>query len=176
MKKIVLPAIAALSFAAGTLAFAQAQPQPAPNERAARQEQPKRTHVSREQFGERRLGALKSADMNGDGKLSHEELEKFALKQQAKRAADRMTRRLDIDGDGIVTLAEIERHQQKRFALFDRNDDGKLERREWREMRRKVPHHGDAHRWHHGPESHQGKPHDWPRQSRPMQDEGKMEL
>jgi hypothetical protein len=34
--------------------------------------------------------------------------------------------RLDANGDGMLTLAEIESRQKKMFALMDRNDDGKI--------------------------------------------------
>ena len=43
-----------------------------------------------------------------------------------------MIERLDVDGDGKVTLTEIEQHRAKQFSLMDRNNDGKLEGRELR--------------------------------------------
>jgi Ca2+-binding EF-hand superfamily protein len=75
---------------------------------------------------------LKDADANGDGTLSKEELVAMIQKRQAERQAERMTRRLDVNGDGTVTIAEIEKQRGERFALMDRNDDGKLEANELR--------------------------------------------
>lgn len=75
---------------------------------------------------------IKQADTNADGTLSTDELVAMVQKRQAERQAERLTRRLDIDGDGQVTLVEIEKNKTERFALMDRNDDGKLEANELR--------------------------------------------
>lgn len=79
-----------------------------------------------------RMDDLKAADANGDGILDRAEIEAYALQQMVKRMADRMERRLDINGDGTVTLEEVEKQKAKEFAALDRNDDGKLDRKEMR--------------------------------------------
>ncbi|MFC5385766.1 EF-hand domain-containing protein [Aquamicrobium segne] len=91
-----------------------------------------------------KLDDLKAADTNGDGTLDREEIEAHALKQMVKRMADRMERRLDINGDGTVTLDEIEKQKAKEFAVLDRNDDGKLDRKEMRAAH-KADHKGGKH-------------------------------
>ncbi|MGH6859662.1 MAG: EF-hand domain-containing protein [Phyllobacterium sp.] len=96
---------------------------------------------------------LKEADKNGDGTLSQEEIEAMAMKRVVERQARRMTKRLDVDGDGTVTIAEIEKQKAKRFAVMDRNDDGKIERSEMR--RGKKAHKGHGHG--HGHHPHGGK-------------------
>ncbi|MBX3582512.1 MAG: calcium-binding protein [Rhizobiaceae bacterium] len=98
-----------------------------------------------------RMEDLKAADTDGDGMLSRAEIEAHAMAQMVKRTADRMERRLDINGDGKVTLDEIEKHKAKRFALLDTNDDGQLDRREMSAAKkfRKGGHHKDGPR-HHG--------------------------
>jgi hypothetical protein len=75
---------------------------------------------------------LKAADTNGDGVLSRDEIEALALKRIVKREADRLERRLDVKGDGKITLSNIENQRKKEFAALDRNDDGVLDRKEMR--------------------------------------------
>jgi hypothetical protein len=78
------------------------------------------------------MDRLKQADTNGDGTLSQDEIQAMVMKRIVERQARRMTNRLDVNGDGVVTIAEVEKQKEKRFALMDRNDDGRLERSELR--------------------------------------------
>lgn len=139
------PAPAAPAFASDD-ADADASPMTRAERRAERRD---RT-IDADTFGERRLERMRAADSDGNGELSRAELEALALQQMAERRATRMERRLDINGDGTVTLAEIENHQTKRFAYFDRNEDGELDRREMRraraEMKGGKEGHGPRHR------------------------------
>jgi len=48
------------------------------------------------------------------------------------RIADRIVYRLDLDNNGDISRAEMENRARKVFALFDRNDDGKVELAELR--------------------------------------------
>jgi Ca2+-binding EF-hand superfamily protein len=66
-----------------------------------------------------------------------------------KRAADRMERRLDVNGDGKISLEAIEKHRTARFAELDKNKDGKLDRSELKAGK----HHGK------GEQRHKGKDH-----------------
>ncbi|MNE92623.1 EF hand [compost metagenome] len=105
------------------------------------------------------MDELKAADTNGDGVLSRDEIEALALKRMVSRAADRMERRLDVKGDGKITLEAIEKQRQKEFAALDRNEDGKLDRHELRAGKKfhhgpKGPHHGGKGKMEH----HQPKP------------------
>lgn len=101
------------------------------------------------------MDRLKEADKNGDGTLSQDEIEAMAMKRVVERQAQRMTKRLDVDGDGIVTIAEVEKQKGKRFALMDRNDDGKLEKSEMRHGKRMHKGHERGGHKHH--QDHSGK-------------------
>lgn len=90
--------------------------------------------IGKDEFQSRRIDRLRAADTDGDGTLSPAELEGMVLKQIAERRANRLSKRLDIDGDGKVTIGEIETMRSKRFAVMDKNDDGKIDRRELRDV------------------------------------------
>ena len=66
-----------------------------------------------------------AVDQNKDGVLDRSEFDSWF--GRANPDAARFFLALhDIDGDGKVTKAEFENPVKKRFALFDRNDDGKV--------------------------------------------------
>jgi len=126
----------------------------------------KRGPIDLEKFS--RMDDLKAADTDGDGILSRAEIEALALKRIVSRAADRMERRLDINGDGKVTLAEVENQRKKEFAALDRNEDGKIDRSE---MRAAKMHHQTRGSHHKGPH-HMGK-HKGGEHKGPMKDQAK---
>ena len=64
-----------------------------------------------------------------------------------ERQARRMTNRLDVNRVGAVTIAEVE-HKEERFALLDRNDDGKLEQSKLRHGRKSDERSGHKHHQH----------------------------
>jgi Ca2+-binding EF-hand superfamily protein len=64
-------------------------------------------------------------DQNKDGTLDTAEFESWFGRANPE-AARFFLSLYDIDGDGKVTRAEFENPVKKRFALFDRNDDGKV--------------------------------------------------
>ena len=71
----------------------------------------------------KRIG-FADADANSDGSLTVEEIAAEMQRQRDLKRAQRMVERFDTDDDGVLSLAEIENHQRKVFALMDRNDDG----------------------------------------------------
>jgi Ca2+-binding EF-hand superfamily protein len=64
-----------------------------------------------------------SADGNSDGKVSAVELRRLVLNEVEKQVAKRFPR-LDRNGDGRVTEAEVPHMSPERFARFDSNGDG----------------------------------------------------
>ncbi|MGB0634259.1 MAG: EF-hand domain-containing protein [Paracoccaceae bacterium] len=94
--------------------------------------------VSKEEIRERRGVAVQLMDLNGDAKLSAGEL----MQQHTKRAefsVNRMIKKLDSNGDGSLSFAELENSQLvgtlrkrfgKRFDRLDKDDDGYISRDE----------------------------------------------
>lgn len=64
-------------------------------------------------------------DTNKDGEITADEID-AELQRRLERMRARALDRFDIDGDGKITRAEVESPVSKRFALVDRNDDGKV--------------------------------------------------
>lgn len=120
----------------------------------------KRGPVDLDKFS--RMDDLKAADTDGDGVLSRAEIEALALKRIVSRAADRMERRLDVNGDGKVTLAEVENQRKKEFAALDRNEDGKIDRSEMRAAKMYHQARGSHHKGPHHMGNHKGGEHKGP--------------
>lgn len=157
MKNLTVSIVLAASILTAGYSFAQDAEQPdvdAPSvetsEDTNQEDRFKHDPIDLAQFS--KLDRLKAADANGDGTLTREEIEDYALKQIVRRMADRMERRLDVNGDGTVTIAEIERQKEKEFAALDRNEDGKLDRSEMRAGNKSGKHgrHGGHGFHHHG--------------------------
>ncbi|MGE0282076.1 MAG: EF-hand domain-containing protein [Rhizobiaceae bacterium] len=156
MKNLKLAVLAGALTSIAAVAVAQNNTAPAPQPNAPEANQPEQPHrmgrlarldsnndgaIDQQEFAT--VQNLKEADTNGDGALSKDELVTMIQKRQAERQAERLTRRLDVNGDGTVTIAEIEKQRGERFALMDRNDDGKLEANELRRGDR----HGGRHKF-----------------------------
>ena len=88
-----------------------------------------------------------AVDANGDGKLSVDELAAMRLKQMtdaAKAMAQKMVDRLDTDGDGMLSAAELI-GQPMPTDLFDRldtNKDGVIDQTELDAARQAMMQHG----------------------------------
>lgn len=178
-KKSVLAGLAAVLAVTSGIALAQTASEPAPDQAPAledeaggdamdrrdgrrgwmsRLDEDGSGDISADEFGNRRLGWLVEGDEDGDGVLSMDEITAAVEQRRQERREARLLRRFDIDGDGEVTVEELERQQEEWFALLDRNDDGALSREEMRRgdgMRghhRGRMHHGMGHgpKWHHG--------------------------
>ena len=83
--------------------------------------------ITFEEFSAAGAGRFTDADADGDGNISAEEIVTAMQQERMQRRAERMIERFDANEDGVVSLAEIESHQQKLFALADRDDSGVIE-------------------------------------------------
>lgn len=83
--------------------------------------------VTFEEFSAAANSRITDADANNDGRMTVEEIADEILRRRAERQAKRLIERFDTDDDGVLTTEEVQSRQQKRFALLDRNDDGKIE-------------------------------------------------
>ena len=96
--------------------------------------------VSKEEIRERREISVQSMDLNGDEKLSADEL----MQQHTKRAqlsVKRMIKELDSNGDGSLRFAELKKssHIQNLGRMFDRLDndnDGYISKDEVQRVRK----------------------------------------
>ena len=90
--------------------------------------------VSKEEIGKQREIAVRSMDLNGDEKVSAEEL----MQQHAKRAefsVKRMIKKLDSNGDGSLSFVELKKSQRvgnlsRMFDRLDKDDDGYISKDE----------------------------------------------
>jgi Ca2+-binding EF-hand superfamily protein len=130
-------AFMALAGASGGAAFAQDGgdgqpfgPRRGGGMRFERADADKSGDVSFEEFAAAMKTRMTTADADKDGKMTVAEIADEIERQRAERMARRIVERFDTDGDGALTLAEIESRQKKMFALLDRNDDGKVVREE----------------------------------------------
>ncbi|MEL6750642.1 MAG: EF-hand domain-containing protein [Pseudomonadota bacterium] len=129
---ILMASLAVACVAVPTIAFADK------GDRGARMleriDTDKSGSISQTEFLEARTSRFDSADANNDGELTADEVAAQMERRRNERRAKRMLERMDIDGDGKVTRAEIESQATKRFALMDRDDSGAIEKDEMRRM------------------------------------------
>ncbi|MES2341584.1 MAG: hypothetical protein V4597_07895 [Pseudomonadota bacterium] len=87
-----------------------------------------------DQMLERSRARFVGADLNGDGKVTADELDQVRARRDADGAGPRrgggMLMRADADGDGAVTLAEAETQGRERFTRLDLDQDGLVSRDE----------------------------------------------
>lgn len=104
---------------------------------------------------------FKQADADSDGSVTAEEISAAMDAMRAERraggegnkrwggkgprghgGAERLLERVDVDGDGAVTLAELDNRQTKMFALMDIDDSGAIDADE---LPRRMAHRGERH-------------------------------
>ncbi|KKN44179.1 hypothetical protein LCGC14_0695810 [marine sediment metagenome] len=74
-----------------------------------------------------RAGLVEGADSSGEGNISLDEFEAIYLDLSRNRMVDAF-QKLDADGDGVVTQAEMDNRFGNVVERMDRNDDGQLDR------------------------------------------------
>ena len=83
--------------------------------------------ITFEEFAAAGTERFTGADADGDGNITVDEIVGQMEREQHQRRAERMIERFDANDDGQVSLAEIEDHQRKMFALADRDTSGSIE-------------------------------------------------
>jgi Ca2+-binding EF-hand superfamily protein len=100
--------------------------------------------ITRDEMQARAAARFAEADGNGDGAIDRDEMLAMTSARAEKRV-DRMLRRIDTDGDGKVTEAEMRQMRDKRmgkmFKRMDKDGDGGLSKEEFAQTHRKG-HHG----------------------------------
>ena len=81
-----------------------------------------------EQVRDERFAAF---DANGDSALSLAEFEGLWLDFMRERMVDGF-QRFDADGDGLITAAEIDRPLDRAMQWMDRNEDGVIDRSDFK--------------------------------------------
>jgi Ca2+-binding EF-hand superfamily protein len=86
--------------------------------------------VTLAEFKTARVAMMMRADTNKDGKVSKAELEAFGERKggESKRAGGggRMFGMVDANNDGFLTKPEVEKMVERRFQRMDVNGDGSL--------------------------------------------------
>ena len=90
--------------------------------------------VSQAEIDEVRNERFAAFDGNSDNALSLEEFEGLWLDFMRERMVDGF-QRLDADGDGLVTAAEVDRPLKNAVQWMDRNEDGVIDRSDFRRGR-----------------------------------------
>ncbi len=99
--------------------------------------------ITAEEFAGFRAAQFAKADTNADGKLDAAELAAMHLAQMTEHAADmtaKMIERMDDDGDGFLSAAEMERGPRL-ASIFERADadgDGAISKDEAEAMKDKM--------------------------------------
>ncbi|WP_138936219.1 EF-hand domain-containing protein [Roseovarius arcticus] len=83
--------------------------------------------VTQEEIDTFRAATVANADASGDGDISLDEFETIYVELTRDRMVDAF-QKLDEDGDGVVTQAEMDAKFGNVVDRMDRNDDGKLDR------------------------------------------------
>lgn len=96
--------------------------------------------ISKEEFDARYSAWIKAVDTNGDGMLQKEELEAHVMEQvqaMVEKKSEAMFNRLDSDGDGAVSDAELQekmgksRNEDRMFDRLDSDDSGTVSAEEF---------------------------------------------
>ena len=117
--------------------------------------------ISKEEFGARYAAWIKAADANGDGVLQKEELEAHVMERvqaMIERNSETMFNRLDSDGDGVVSDAELQermgnsRRDDRMFGWLDSDGSGSVSTEEFESASGRMD--GRRHGWNAGRKGH----------------------
>lgn len=92
---------------------------------------------------------LSKADMNGDGQVTVEEIAAEIQRQRNLRMARTIMRRLDKDGDNVLSVAEIEDGRKQAIARLEKKHADRSERHHERSSERRHAQADEDHSTHH---------------------------
>jgi len=133
MKKLVMTALLVSPLLLAVPAAAQHGPEGRGAEKFAEMDINGDGVITRAELNENRLSMFSEADANGDGLISYDEglaAHKAKMKEKGREGGrhkgkeGKFFARMDIDGDGFVSLEEAEVMSDKRFTKMDANLDG----------------------------------------------------
>ena len=117
--------------------------------------------ISKEEFDARYSAWVKAVDANGDGVLQKEELEAHVMEQvqaMIESKSEAMFNRLDSDGDGAVSDAELQermgnsRRDDRMFSWLDTDGSGSVSTEEFESASGRMD--GRRHGWNAGRKGH----------------------
>lgn len=86
--------------------------------------------ISRDEYLAAEKKRFAEFDANHDGKIDAKEIASSPpLMERNERAAERMVKMWDANGDGVVTADEFNKNADERFTKMDREGTGKIARR-----------------------------------------------
>ncbi len=111
-------------------------------------------NISKDELNAAHQAKFKEFDLDGNGSVTAEEVQK-KMSERYARLAKKITRRFDKDRNGSVTEEEFMDNAASKLYRLDLNDDGVISKDEMPRRKRFGKRRGGKH-WRHGKRGHRG--------------------